>query len=235
MSDDSATQPDPAPATTGAGSGAGVKRLAIDRLVTFTDAVVAIAITLVALPLVDVAGDVHSPAEFFAQSGFAVTAAGISFAVIGSFWRDHHHLFLRATDYPPLMLRVTLVWLACIVFLPVATVIDVRSHSGDRLAYLLYLGTILLAMICFRLEEVMLSRSGFLRDADGRSASRRELLIDWVPVGLMIVSLVATLLVAGRIGLWSLALLAVGAPLRRWLRWRFVRGSEPGGADVPRA
>ncbi|AMM21294.1 hypothetical protein AX769_15605 [Frondihabitans sp. PAMC 28766] len=224
------TAPEPAPPSvsdeakrpTGAGSGAIVERLAIDRLVTFTDAVVAIAITLVALPLVDVAGDIHSPEQFFAQSGYAVTAAGISFAVIGTFWRDHHHLFLRATDYPPLMLRVVLVWLACIVFLPVATVIDVRSASGNRTAYALYLGTILLAMICFRVEEAMLSRSGFLRDSRGRDASKRELLIDWVPVGLMIIVIAITLTIAGRTGLWSLALLVIASPLQRWLRWKYV-------------
>ncbi|RKR73638.1 TMEM175 family protein [Frondihabitans australicus] len=199
------------------------ERLAIDRLVTFTDAVVAIAITLVALPLVDVAGSVRSPEQFFSESGYAVTAAGISFAVIGSFWRDHHHLFLRATDYPPLMLRVTLLWLACIVFLPVATVIEVRSPSGNRSAYALYLGTVLLAMVLYRFEEILLAHAGFLRDGKGRSPSQGELLVDWVPVMLMVLVIVVTLIIAGRVGLWSLVLLAVGRPLQAWLLARARR------------
>lgn len=201
------------------------ERLAIDRLVTFTDAVVAIAITLVVLPLVDVAGAARTPAEFFAHSGYALIAAGISFVVIGTFWRDHHVLFLRATGYPPLLLRTSLLWLACIVFLPVATVIEVRSPSGDRSAYALYLGTVLLAMICHRIDELLLARGGFLPGEGGRDPKRSELVIGWVPVLVMVVVIALTLSIGGRVGLWSLVLLLVSPPLRAWLTVRAERRS----------
>ncbi|ORM35350.1 TMEM175 family protein [Williamsia sp. 1135] len=79
----------------------------LERLIFFTDAVVAIAITLVVLPLVDEAKDLdrRSVAEFLSEDSAALIAATISFAVIGAFWRDHHRLFERASGYTPTLLR----------------------------------------------------------------------------------------------------------------------------------
>lgn len=183
---------------------------------TFSDAVVAIAITLVALPLVDIARETTTPEAFFRTSGYAVTAAAVSFVVIGSFWRDHHHLFLRATDYPPILLRVLLFWLAAIVFLPVATVIEVRAPSGDRLAYVVYIGTIFVAMVCLRIEELLLFRAQHLEVTGEHQWTRREQLIEWIPAALVVVATIVSVTIPA-VGLWSLALIATGAPIRRAL------------------
>jgi uncharacterized membrane protein len=191
-------------------------RLAVDRLVTFSDAVVAIAITLVALPLVDVARETTSPEQFFGTSGYALTAAAVSFVVIGSFWRDHHHLFLRATDYPPILLRVLLFWLAAIVFLPVATVIEVRAPSGDKLAYVTYIGTIFVSMVCYRVEELLLFTSGHLEVSDSAEWTRREQLIEWIPAALVVVAAIASVTLPA-VGLWSLVVVILGTPLKRAL------------------
>jgi uncharacterized membrane protein len=71
----------------------------LERLIFFSDAVVAIAITLIVLPLVDSAREVAhmSTSKFLSENAYALTAAGISFVVISSFWREHHRLFERAT------------------------------------------------------------------------------------------------------------------------------------------
>ncbi|MCU1527487.1 MAG: hypothetical protein JWP75_1250 [Frondihabitans sp.] len=191
-------------------------RLAVDRLVTFSDAVVAIAITLVALPLVDVARETSSPEEFFRTSGYALTAAAISFFVIGTFWRDHHYLFLRATDYPPVLLRVLLVWLAAIVFLPVATVIEVRAPGENKLAYVLYIGTIFVAMVSYRLEELLLFRAGHLEVTHNGEWTRREQLIEWIPATLVVIAAIVSVTLPS-LGLWSLVLIALGTPLKRML------------------
>lgn len=104
----------------------------LDRLVAFTDAVVAIAITLVVLPLVDVAasGDV-SPARLLGEDGYRLGAAAVSFSVIGALWRTHHVVFERAVTYTGSLLQVNLVWLAAVVFLPVPTALLFSPGPGD--------------------------------------------------------------------------------------------------------
>lgn len=189
----------------------------IDRLVTFSDAVVAIAITLVALPLVDVAREADSPEAFFADNSFAVLAAALSFAVIGNFWRDHHRMFLRASGYTPGVLRLSFVWLVGIVFLPIATVLNVSSSSGRRLAIGLYVGTMLVTMTVFRVEELLLVRAGLLRTRGALAPTRRDLLGDWVPTILMAIALVVAIAFPDAIGLWALLLLLLGFPINRFV------------------
>jgi uncharacterized membrane protein len=97
----------------------------VDRLVFFSDAVIAISITLIVLPLVDVAREPGhvSAASFFAENGPGLLAAGVSFLVIGSYWREHHHIFNKAVGFNRLLVSLNLLWLAGIAFLHLATVL----------------------------------------------------------------------------------------------------------------
>ncbi|MEC3916804.1 TMEM175 family protein [Nocardia sp. CDC160] len=192
----------------------------LERLVFFSDAVVAIAITLIALPLVDTARGVaeSSTSKFLADNSYALTAAGISFLVISAFWREHHRLFERATGYTSLLIRVNMLWLLTMVALPVATVLDVYSHHDDRLAIGIYVGVIVFAMAIARLEELLLYRGGLLTDAEELTPT--YLASRWLTVAAALLALVVAVAVPS-IGLWSLLILVVAAPLpgavrRRW-------------------
>ena len=64
-----------------------------DRFVNFSDAVVAIAISLLILPVVDAVNDAAQAAttsayDFFQENGDRLLAFGLSFVVIASFWVD---------------------------------------------------------------------------------------------------------------------------------------------------
>ncbi|UGT63110.1 TMEM175 family protein [Nocardia asteroides] len=185
----------------------------LERLIFFSDAVVAIAITLIVLPLVDSARDVGegSTAEFLSDNSYALWAAGISFVVISSFWRDHHSLYERATGYTPILVRVNLMWLAGIVFLPVVTVLDVYSHTRDRTTLGLYVGTIVVVMALLRCQELILHRAGLLADDGGPTAPAAQ----WAAVGAGLAAL-ALVLAFPVVGLWSLLLLLLAIPVRRW-------------------
>ncbi|MBU3065041.1 DUF1211 domain-containing protein [Nocardia sp. NEAU-G5] len=194
----------------------------LERLMFFSDAVVAIAITLIALPLVDSARDVakESTSKFLSDNSYALLAAAISFAVISAFWREHHSLFERATGYTPLLLRVNMFWLVGIVALPVATVLDVYSHR-DPLAAGIYLLAVIFTMAVDRVEELILYRARLLSDGD--RITRPELILRWsMVVGAGIAVIVSLTLPA--VGLWSLVLVfAAGqfeAVSRRRLRAR---------------
>jgi uncharacterized membrane protein len=122
-----------------------------DRLILFTDAVVAIAITLLVLPLVDLVPEVK------AEGGDAVGVISehwqeiftflLSFVVIASFWLGHHRVFEHVRAYTPAMMRLNLLWLLTIVVLPFPTEI-IGAFDTDRFTAGLYIGTILALSIC---------------------------------------------------------------------------------------
>jgi uncharacterized membrane protein len=95
---------------------------AADRLVFFSDAVVAIAITLLALDLPVPTG--HTVPEFWrsAQDNAGHYAAFlISFAVIASAWSDHHDLFKYVRHADSRLRVLDIVWLGTIILNPFAT------------------------------------------------------------------------------------------------------------------
>jgi uncharacterized membrane protein len=109
---------------------------AADRLVFFSDAVVAIAITLLALDLPVPTGSTVPEFWKSVQDNAGHYAAFlISFVVIAAAWSDHHDLFryVRRTDS---RLRVLdSVWLATIILNPFATkLLIVSGQSLDTSA-----------------------------------------------------------------------------------------------------
>jgi uncharacterized membrane protein len=102
--------------------GAETDLRAADRLIFFSDAVVAIAITLLALDLpVPEGGTVSKFWASIQHNDGHYAAFLISFVVIASAWSDHHDLFkyVRRTDAHLRVLDT--VWLATIVLNPFAT------------------------------------------------------------------------------------------------------------------
>ena len=105
-----------------------------DRLVNFSDAVVAIAITVLVLPLVDLAANIGSEAtaHFLLENRFRLFVFFLSFAVIGRFWLAHHRLYESVAGYNDWLLWANLVWLLSIVFLPFPTELPAAANSHDR-------------------------------------------------------------------------------------------------------
>ncbi len=193
----------------------------LERLVFFSDAVVAIAITLVALPLVDNARELNGGTglDFLRENTADLLAAGISFAVIAAFWMEHHQLFDRATRGVPRLLGVNMLWLVGIVVLPVVTVVQVDG-GRDRSGLALYLGTIAFLMIMSRFEEVLLARGGALGH---EHLDRRSVIDNAVPVVLLLLAL-ALALIQPAWGTLPLLLLVLTRPVRMLTR-RLLGGS----------
>src|SRR5689334_18648081 len=72
----------------------------LGRVLTLTDAVVAIAMTLLVLPLVEVAGQVgtNSIGAYLANHGNLFLSFAISFVVIYVFWAAHSVAFRRLEE-----------------------------------------------------------------------------------------------------------------------------------------
>jgi len=136
----------------------------LDRLVTFLDAVVAIAITLLVLPLVEVLAEGRDEdlgavlSDNLGQFG----AFALSFAVIARLWLAHHQIVASVGAYAVLFLWVNLGWAFTIVLLPFATEV-IAEFGTDRLSVGLYIGTILASSAATTVLVTLLRRRAPLR------------------------------------------------------------------------
>lgn len=105
---------------------------AVDRLIFFSDAVVAIAITLLAIDLPVPAG--HSLSLFWASvqdNTDRYLAFLVSFAAIAAAWGDHHDAFRYTRRMDQRLRTLNMGWLLMIVVTPFATkLLTVGSHEG---------------------------------------------------------------------------------------------------------
>ena len=130
-------------------SHSGRDELGLERLIAFSDAVFAIAITLLAL-------DIRLPAgaESFGNAEMLRQLLGlwpkylaylISFLAIGSFWLGHHRRFPFIRRYDGGLLTFNLLFLMVIAFVPFPT--SVLSESGNRTATIFYALTMILGAL----------------------------------------------------------------------------------------
>ena len=120
----------------------------LTRLTAFTDAVVAIAFTLLVLPLTDLAGEVtrsESVWTFLGAHDDILISFAVSFAVIWVLWRQHHQLLEYFTSYDEKLIQMHFVWLFTIVVMPFATAL-LDSAEPLRWASALYIGILLLSV-----------------------------------------------------------------------------------------
>jgi uncharacterized membrane protein len=196
----------------------------LDRFIFFTDAVVAVAITLLILPLLDDANNIGqaTAAEYFAQNSSRIFAFLLSFAVVGRLWIAHHQFSEVITDYSMLTLWLNMAWLVTIVALPVVT--ELMSSEEDSLAVSngAYIATMLANMfIMLMLRHVYLKRPAMLTPA-GLVLVRGGILGMRVSIGLLLVALVVSVTVTS-IGLFAITLLFLSRPISRLIRnrgWR---------------
>lgn len=99
-----------------------VRAIAVERLTFFADAVIAIAITLLALDLPVPRGDTNA-AMWHSTLGNAEAylAFAISFLVIARRWAAHHHIFRYVTHLDGRLRGFTMAWLFTQVVTPFAT------------------------------------------------------------------------------------------------------------------
>jgi uncharacterized membrane protein len=192
----------------------------LERLITFLDAVVAIAITLLVLPLVDVLPDEGSTLPLGAllvDEARRFTAFALSFAVIADLWLVHHRIVERVGSYDGPFLLVNLLWTLTIVLLPFAT--EVASvYDDERLAVSIYIGTMTVSSACLTLLTILLVRRPYLR-RPGADPREDDLLNALLTTGTFGVALVLGVAVPG-IGYFALLLLFLTEPVRRLLARR---------------
>jgi uncharacterized membrane protein len=181
----------------------------VERLVLFTDAVVAIAITLLVLPLVDAVGEAvdagQSSIEVITGNLSQIFSFLLSFAVIARLWAAHHRLFEGVATAARRVVVLNMLWVLTIVVLPFPTEM-VGGYGEDRFTVVLYIGTILASSACLTALSVAI-RGRLVGGAGSMTA-------------LLALALLVAAFVTG-VGYTALLLLLL-APLveRLWQRWR---------------
>lgn len=198
-----------------------------DRLVNFSDAVVAIAITLLILPLVDASPEVvkEGIGPYFHDNFWQFLAFAISFVVIARLWMVHHQVFGWIDGYTSGLMWLNILWLAAIVFMPFTANVLSDSPNGQPDVYALYIGDLLLATLTMQLMEVLIVRTPgmLLPEAAGQS----DLLRGWTFVILMALALVLALIFP-HVGMFWLLILFLSQPLHILLARLFRRRASTG-------
>jgi uncharacterized membrane protein len=188
-----------------------------ERFLTFVVAVVAIAITLLVLPLVDVAGEVRSDSnvgEVLSRHGDQFLAFAISFLVISRLWFAQHSVLRPVVAASPGVSFLVMMWLATIVVLPFTTAL-IAQVGHVALAQVLYIGTMALGSGFLAGVSVLVARNRSLRDGPAADPA-----VSVVVTAIFVVALVLTLAVPTLSYYTLLLLYAAGPVARRWRRWR---------------
>jgi uncharacterized membrane protein len=200
-----------------------------NRLVSFSDSVFAITITLLVLEIRAPASDgdlLHSLLALWPS----YLAYVVSFLFIGQVWVNHHVMFdhIRAADRSILLLN-TLVLMA-VAFLPFATSVlagTLRGERGERTAIVFYCIAFDLTALAFNAVWQYANRRRLLTEALGpdgaRAISRRfQLALAWLTSGALLGAVLPLLGLA--------AVVAINA-----FYWLPIRGESPVGAPEGRA
>jgi len=165
----------------------------LNRLLTFVDAVVAIAITLLVLTLVELTGEVGSGtsvSDLLRENQPALWGFFLSFAVIARLWFLQHRS-LRNVIVGNRPLDFWLVaWTLTIVFLPFPTALVARAPNQPT-TKILYIGTIAVSTLTLAFVDRLIARHQVVLDGAEPVAVAAPL----VNVALLLIALVITLAV----------------------------------------
>ena len=193
------------------GTGESPDWLAPERLLAFSDGVVAIALTLLVLPLADLVPAAEEPTDsgltLITDHLAPIGSFVLSFAVIARFWAGHHRLFNYAKRVTRTLVTWNTLWLFTIVVLPFPTEM-VGRFPTDPFTLRFYVGTLFAGSALLSVMTVLVGRTlpveerAPMRHATGGTA-----------ILLLLIFLVT--LVAPGLGYWPLLLLFATAPVER--------------------
>ena len=151
----------------------------LERITAFTDAAVAIALTLLVLPLAtfaDAGTARQSLGDLLAEHRGDIVSFAVSFLVIALFWSDHRQLYESLVDYDEWLLTLNTFWLLMVVFLPFPTarlVVESRMRTDSAV---FYLGTMLVISLIAIAQTWWVGRRPALRGAGAVTWPRRAML-----------------------------------------------------------
>lgn len=198
------------------------------RVVFFSDAVFAIALTLLALDLrvTDLRGDPDAPSSMLAALDDLVPqliAYGVGFLLLAKYWLAHHRFMSRVGAIDGRFMGLNLVYLGFVALLPFPTALigEYESNPISGVAFALALATVSI------METVLLvhaHRAGLFIHPLAEARFRQEVLASTQPAIMFLV----TIPIAFINPTYMLLSWLVAAPLLGWLLNRSGLDRAPG-------
>jgi TMEM175 potassium channel family protein len=189
------------------------------RVEAFSDGVLAIAITLLVLEIKVAPSALEHPWRAVADEWPSYLAYFTSFLTIGGVWLAHHGLFTRLKAVDPVLMRLNLLVLMTVSFLPFPTGLMAEalqeSQSAERAAVVIYGATaVVIEVLMASAARYAASRPDLLEDdsapppsADrSRGGVRAVLYTALLVVGILVLPRVAAF------GYFAVAAIAVLSP-----------------------
>jgi uncharacterized membrane protein len=149
--------------------GAEQRTFGSERAKAFIDAVVAIAMTLLILPLMESVSEIAAgeggAQEWFDEHHQQLLSFALSFAIIAMFWISHHRMFAYVERVTVGLLWVSMAWLLTIVWLPVATAMSGQLSDHDALVKTVYIGSMVATCLVTLGTRIYIARHPQLHDA----------------------------------------------------------------------
>lgn len=209
-----------------------------ERFKAFVDAVVAIAMTLLILPLMESVSEAGASKlttlEFLDEHTGQLMSFLLSFFLIANFWMGHHRQYDEVTAITRPLLLCNVLWMATIVWLPVPTAM-LGQMDTDPLQQVVYIGTLILTQVATLIARAYLLRHPELTTASadrirhGAAADLAAIVLFGIALGIGIA--------IGPQGYFALLLLLLTGPLARLVvrLWPGAAGAsepaDPDGAD----
>jgi uncharacterized membrane protein len=189
----------------------------LDRLTYFTDAIAAIAITLLILPIVDSVAESDAPdvGTFLRDHLAAIGAFTLSFVLIARFWMVHHNIFEYVVAYSPRLRVLSLAWAFTIALLPLPSAM-LSTWDVSPLQVALYIGTLTANSALLTAMVVLVYADPSVANSE-HPVSRQRVLHSVATTALFVVALVVGTL-APAVNYFALLVLFLSAPLSALIR-----------------
>jgi uncharacterized membrane protein len=198
-----------------------IEARAADRVVVFSDAVVAIAITLLALDLpipgLNARASNGKVLQFLGDHWNAYFAFFISFVVISGAWGSHRAIFRYVNRINDKVIGTNMIWLLMVVLTPFAAR-TLAASGGFAIRFTIYALVQVIASVCLLRMSNELAQGHLLRDDAPESARHPDNLVRYVTIGSFLVSIPVAF-----VSPWAYAIWAVGPAVAS----RYARARNP--------
>lgn len=192
-----------------------------DRLAFFTDAVTAIAITLLILPVVELVPEAAqgnaTASAFFTAHFDEIVSFLISFSVIARLWVAHHAIFEHVASYTGWLMFLSLFWAFTVVVLPLPTAMS-AEFEPSRLVLGFYIGTMAVNSMTLSIIAITVSRNPDIESSENPITSR--FVHGSVTISSAFVLAFLLAMIVPTLSYWSMLVLFLAPPAEAILRRR---------------
>lgn len=187
-----------------------------ERFINFSDAVIAIAVTLLVLPLVEHAtkSNIDSYKEFVSSFGNLLFIFLLSFVVICRYWEVHHDLFNTLKSFSVPLFWLNAAWLASIALIPFTSEL-IGNHGNSAFITSLYIGSLMVTSYIGVAIQWEIVRSPTLQKPSAAKSLNNT--YGLASATAMTLALIVSILLP-QVGVWALLLLVPANYVSRVLR-----------------